>query len=223
MTIKAFIFDCNGVLLREGDLSPYTDWELRLGLEPGRLATCLWGSETCKLAEVGKLTDAEYWRAVAAEVGVSAPDDVEALHDSIGQTWVLDEQVLALVDRLRARYRIAMLSNATDGLEALLTTRFQVADRFEVLGNSARLGVAKPDPAAFRAVLSQLGLKPEEVVFVDDRAANISAAAALGMHVIWYVNARELERQLGVYLGSPLARNGAAVAAPRETATDDKD
>jgi putative hydrolase of the HAD superfamily len=153
--------------------------------------------------------------------GLRDPADVACLRADLWNTWVVDERVLALIDRVRARYRVAMLSNATDALEAQLSERYGVADRFEVLGNSARLGVAKPAPAAFQAVLARLKLEPEEVVFVDDRAENIAAAAALGLHVIWFVDARELERQLEVYLNSPLGRNGHAPAAG--TAEDEED
>jgi len=205
MTIRAFVFDCGGVLLRDGDLTPYSVWEQRLGMQPGELAACLWRGEIWSAAEVGQISDDEYWRRVGAHVGLTEAEQAEALRDELWQTWVVDEQVLALIDRLRERYRMAMLSNATDALDALLAERYGVADRFEVLGNSARLGVAKPDPAAYQAVLGRLGLKPEEVVFVDDRAENVSAAAALGMHVIWFVNARELERQLSMYLRAPMA------------------
>jgi len=204
MTIQAFIFDCGGVLLHDGDLSAYSLWEARLGLRPGELAARLWSGEPWTLAEVGQLTDEQYWQRFGAEHGLSDLADVAALRADLWNTWVVNEQVLALIDRVRQRYRVAMLSNATDALETLLTERYSVADRFEVLGNSARLGVAKPSPAAFQAVLARLGLEPEEVVFVDDRAENIAAAAALGLHVIWFVDARELERQLEVYLNSPL-------------------
>jgi putative hydrolase of the HAD superfamily len=144
---------------------------------------------------------------------VHDPALIETLSVEMWDAWVLDAQVLALVDRVRQRYRVAMLSNATDALDGVLAERYCVADRFEFIGNSARLGVAKPNPAAFQAVLERLQLKPEEVVFVDDRADNITAAAALGLHVIWFVNAHELERQLQVYLASPLKGNGAAAAA----------
>ena len=93
-----------------------------------------------------------------------------------------------------------MLSNATDALEELLAERYSVADRFARILNSARLGMAKPDPAIFEHLLQQLALPPGEVVFVDDRAENVTAAASLGMHVIWYIHAAELERQLRPYL-----------------------
>ncbi len=52
--------------------------------------------------------------------------------------------------------------------------------------NSAELGVAKPDPAAFaaahRAIEDDLGrtVDPAEVWFTDDRPDNVVAAAAHG-------------------------------------------
>jgi len=208
MTIQAFVFDCGGVLLHDGDLTAYSVWEARLGLQSGELAGRLWRGEPWTLAEVGQLTDEQYWQQVGTQLGLCQSGDVASLRADLWDTWVVDAQVLALIDRVRQRYRVAMLSNATDALETLLAERYGVADRFEVLGNSARLGVAKPNPAAFQAVLTGLGVKAEEVVFVDDRAENVAAAAALGMHVIWFVDARELERQLEVYLSSALSRNG---------------
>ena len=61
-------------------------------------------------------------------------------------------------------------------------------------------GVAKPEPAIYQELLKRLRLGAAEVVFIDDRAENVAAAASLGMHVIWYLGAAELERQIEVYL-----------------------
>jgi FMN phosphatase YigB (HAD superfamily) len=47
-------------------------------------------------------------------------------------------------------------------------------------------------------------LEAGETVFIDDRAENVAAAAALGMHVIWFVHPNELERQLLPYLASEI-------------------
>jgi len=81
-----------------------------------------------------------------------------------------------------------------------LEQRYGVADRFEAIINSARIGIAKPDPGIYEAMLRRLDLKASEVLFVDDRAENVAAAARLGVHVLWFVHAEELERQMAVYL-----------------------
>ncbi|NLG49514.1 MAG: HAD family phosphatase [Chloroflexi bacterium] len=200
MTIKAFIFDCGGVLLRNGDLSPYQVWEQRLGLDSGKLENILWNGDTWKKAEVGQLTDDEFWACIGEQLGLEDQEQVQALRQDLWSTWQVDEQVLAMVDRAREHCAVAILSNASDNLEEMLTERYKVADRFHLILNSARLGIAKPDPAIYEEALRQLGIKAGEAVFIDDRAENITAAAALGMHVVWFVHPGELERQLKVYL-----------------------
>jgi putative hydrolase of the HAD superfamily len=201
MPIKAFVFDCGGVLLCDGDLTPYTQWGQRLGLAPDELATHLWQSEIWAQAECGDLTDDQFWRQMGSALGLDE-GQAERLRDDLWSTWVVDERVLALIDRLRERHPVWMLSNATDTLEDLLSEHYGVADRFARILTSARLGMAKPDPAIFEELLRQLELAPGEVVFIDDRAENITAAASMGMHVIWYIHAAELERQLRPYLGN---------------------
>jgi 2-haloacid dehalogenase/putative hydrolase of the HAD superfamily len=41
----------------------------------------------------------------------------------------------------------------------------------------------KPDPAIFRLAAERAGMAPQDLLFIDDSAANIAAAAALGFHV----------------------------------------
>ncbi len=201
MGIKVVLFDCGGVLLRErGSSSAYPTWEARLGLQPGELRRLLWQGEAWALAERGQLDEQTFWERAGASLGITDPHEVRALSEDLWYSWGVDPQVLALVDRARTRYRVAMLSNSTNALEEYLERRFGIADRFEVIFNSARLGVAKPERAIYEEVLRRLGVKPSEVLFIDDQPANIAAAAALGMHVIWFVSPEELERQMAAYL-----------------------
>ena len=200
MSIKAFVFDVGGVLLRDGDVSVYEMWETRLGLEQGELKERLWSGEAWKLAECGKLTDQRFWSRIGEELGLSDREQIAALRDDLWDTWIVDAQVLSVVDRLRERYTVALMSNATDALEDLLENRYHILDRFETIINSARLGAVKPEQRIYKETLKRLAMKPEEVVFVDDRAENITAAAAMGMHVVWFVNAAELEWQIKLHL-----------------------
>ena len=44
------------------------------------------------------------------------------------------------------------------------------------------MGVTKPDARMFHALLEALRAEPKECLFVDDRAGNVQAARALGLH-----------------------------------------
>ena len=57
-------------------------------------------------------------------------------------------------------------------------------------------GVLKPDAEIFRRCLARNGLEASRAVFVDDSAANVAAAAALGMDAIRFASASELAAEL---------------------------
>ena len=56
-----------------------------------------------------------------------------------------------------------------------------VTDLFEVAISSHQVGLCKPDPRIYLAVLDRLGVSPEAVVFFDDVNENVVAASGLGM------------------------------------------
>lgn len=61
-------------------------------------------------------------------------------------------------------------------------------DLFDDCYYSYDLGVAKPDPAYFSAVLERLGLPAGEVLFVDDNHGNVESARAVGLLAeCWHV------------------------------------
>jgi 2-haloacid dehalogenase len=54
----------------------------------------------------------------------------------------------------------------------------------------------KPDPAIYHLALARFGLEPGQAVFVDDNAANIDGANALGIHGILFTGAAPLRDEL---------------------------
>ena len=54
--------------------------------------------------------------------------------------------------------------------------------------SSNELGLVKPDPRIYQALVERLGVPASEVVYIDDTAANLPAATALGMTTIEFKN-----------------------------------
>jgi epoxide hydrolase-like predicted phosphatase len=201
MSIKALVFDCGGVVLRDRDESSYARWEQRLGLSEGALKRALYEGHLWRAAETGRISEEAFWRTAGQELGLT-PEQSDALATDAWASWEVDPIVLSLVQRARTRFRVAMLSNATDALDAKLRDTYSVAHLFDPIVNSSQVGIAKPDPSIYQKLLRRMRLEAGETVFIDDRAENVAAAAALGMHVIWFVHPNELERQLLPYLAS---------------------
>lgn len=107
----------------------------------------------------------------------------------LGRLAAEDVDRSKIVDRVRslraAGYRTALVTNNVaefgDGWRQLLP----VDELFEVVVDSCRVGLRKPDPRIFRLTLERLdGLRPEQAVFLDDFEAHVAGARQLGMHGI---------------------------------------
>lgn len=74
-----------------------------------------------------------------------------------------------------------------------------VLDHFADIVVSGDECLAKPDPAIFRLAAQRFGRQPEQMLFIDDNAANIAAAQALGWHTHLFADAAALEADLRNY------------------------
>ena len=61
----------------------------------------------------------------------------------------------------------------------------------------------KPDAAIYRLALSRFGLRAEEAVFIDDNAANVAGAEAIGLPAILFTDAETLRGKLRM-MGLPV-------------------
>jgi glucose-1-phosphatase len=102
-----------------------------------------------------------------------------------------------LLERIRAKYRVAFLSNSNEvhaeAIPVKFAALFQKDDRFIF---SHRFKVAKPDPEIFRRALEVVGAIPQNVVFVDDLLENVLAARTVGMQSYQFIDADKLKKEL---------------------------
>lgn len=195
--IKAVIFDFGGVFdARHESLAGFTDAAGRYGLDPQAFYDRLYSGDAWQEAKVGQISGREYWRRIMTELGHAAEDDVDAFRQALFAGHTLDGAVVALAERLHGRFPLGLLSNATDELEGLLEERYGIHHLFDVVVNSARAKVAKPDPRAYQLVLDGLGVAASEALFIDDKQRNIRAAQALGIPSLLFTDAAALEREL---------------------------
>lgn len=185
--IEAIIFDFGGVLVTFDQLDSFQEQEARRGLQPGNLAKILWQSPDWRLAEVGAITDEEYWRRIGARLGLHTPEAIRDFQQGLFRDAKTDPQMADLVRWLQGQYRTGLLSNASDILPRLIRERYGLDRLFDVEVVSALVGLAKPDPAIYQLMLERLGTPPEATVFVDDYEPNVASAAALGIRAIHFV------------------------------------
>jgi putative hydrolase of the HAD superfamily len=99
-----------------------------------------------------------------------------------------NEPMIELMRDLKRRgYRMALLTNNVREWEPLWRSMLPVDEIFELIVDSAFVGMRKPEPGIYRLTLERIGaVAPAECVFVDDTEANCEAARELGMSAVQF-------------------------------------
>ncbi|HEX7081688.1 MAG TPA: HAD family phosphatase [Gammaproteobacteria bacterium] len=99
----------------------------------------------------------------------------------------LDSPCLKFIEKLRANgFRCYLASTQEQHRAAYLESQMGLGNRFDGSFFSCRVGLRKPDPAYFRLVQSRIGVEPEQILFLDDREANVVAAEGVGWHAMQF-------------------------------------
>jgi putative hydrolase of the HAD superfamily len=101
-------------------------------------------------------------------------------------------RMVALLDRVKAAgFRVACLTNnivGGDGPDLADSARSAeiaaIMARFDIIVESSKIGVRKPEPRFYEIACELLSVRPDECVFLDDLGINLKPAAAMGMVTI---------------------------------------
>ncbi len=191
---RAVISDFGGVLtapLAEAFLAVQRDSGIPLDAM-GRAMAALSaqdGGNPLYALETGRLSEREFLERLEAALGDAVGRDVQLA--GLGERWFShlrpNQELLDYLRRLRERgVRLALLTNNVREWEPLWRAKLPVDELFEVVVDSAFVGMRKPDPEIYRLTLERLSLPPEACVFVDDNEVNVRAARELGIHAVWF-------------------------------------
>ncbi|MFD0903881.1 HAD family hydrolase [Actinomadura sediminis] len=174
------VFDLYGVIARTQSPEAVRRIESLAGCSGPAFWDAYW---SCRPAYDAGQESAAYWTDVAAALGTEFPD-VPALIEADLESWTdVDDRMVALVGELADEGRVlGLLSNIiTDLVPRMEEKHGSWLSRFDALTYSCRIGVAKPDPRAYRICADRLGVDPADVLFFDDTERNVRAAREVGM------------------------------------------
>lgn len=206
MSIRAVISDLGGVLVRTDDYEPRSRWEKRLDLAQHALERLVFWGDAGEKAALGQIGPDEVWTSVIERLKLDPADRSELEADF----WAGDRVDGVLIDYLRSlrpALKTGLLSNAWTSLRNALETQWAIADAFDVIVISAEVGLIKPDPRIYQLALAELGVSPDEVVFLDDMQQNVDAARFVGMHGVLFADTRQAMDDISAIIGA-LPRTG---------------
>ncbi len=214
--IRAVLFDFGGVIL-SSPFDAFATYERANDLPEGLIrrlnATNPDDNAWAKLerSEVDLAGFAELFEAEARAAGHEV--DGRAILALLG--GAVRPRMVEALRRCRAQLKTGLLTNnfvtAAPSEGALppdpTGRREQIAEimeLFDVIVESSRVGVRKPDPRFYEIACELLGIEPHEAVFLDDLGINLKPARAMGMTTIKVVDPDEAIAELERVVGFPL-------------------
>jgi putative hydrolase of the HAD superfamily len=206
LPITAVLWDFGGVIV-SSPFDAFAEYEARRGLPVGFIRSVNAANHHANAwarLERSDITVDEFDVAFAAEsehLGhrVRGADVLALLEGEIRP------EMVDLLDRVNAAgFRTACLTNniTRSGTSARDAAVSDVMRRFELVVESSKVGVRKPEPRFYEVACELLGVEPAACLFLDDLGINLKPAAAMGMRTIKVIDPAtaiaEVERLLSL-------------------------
>lgn len=192
---KLIYFDVGGVLMhfyhiRDGVAA-------KIGVDPEDFHTLMRSLEIGRCD--GSISELEVEQRICERFNVTQPAGFWA-----DLAWVEGfrsiSEMHALAAELAKHYRVGILSNVSREIyvKGRSIPRLWPEISFDPLVLSFEIGLAKPDPRIFLHAIQKAGSMPEEILFIDDVAANVASAQGVGLQTFQFhpANAAEDAEQL---------------------------
>ncbi|TDP84144.1 HAD family hydrolase [Oharaeibacter diazotrophicus] len=202
-SISTVVFDIGNVLIRWDPRFLYReliDDEARMERFLAEVCTPAWNLEQDRGRD---------WAEAVAELVARHPGDADLIR-AFDERWSemvpgpIEGSVAILEELSAAGVPLYAITNFSAAKWAETRARFSFLDLFGEIVVSAHERVLKPDPTIYRLLFDRRGIDPRTAVFVDDSAANVAGAEAVGMTAIRFTDPADLRMRLRD-LGLPLA------------------
>ncbi|KAI0458929.1 HAD-like protein [Xylaria acuta] len=174
--IRGLVFDLGGVLL-EWDRHSVT------GLSSGQFLTIM-NTTTWHNLDRGMLSLKDACKEFSELLGVD-PTAVESSLEQAQLSLTVNSSLIQTIHDLRKSspsLKLYVMSNISREHFEIVKNLDVPWPIFELVFASGVEGMRKPDLCFFQHVIKQTGLRPDELLMIDDTAENICAARSVGMH-----------------------------------------
>ncbi|MFX1500907.1 MAG: HAD family hydrolase [Promethearchaeota archaeon] len=97
----------------------------------------------------------------------------------------IDPQTIPLLEILKNKKHLALITNFDHPPHVYsILSKYKLTEYFEFIAISGEIGFEKPDPRIFHITLKNIGLKPDEVIFIGDSNEDVNGAISAGIKPI---------------------------------------
>ncbi len=192
--IKAIVFDLGGVLFTNGTRLFAQYISTKHKKDQKEVYELLNYSDFGNAYREGKISEDEFYSSLKRELAMD--DDINELKQKWFDVYQVIEGTRKIIEELRKKYNVYFFSDNVKERVEYAHQRYGFLDWFDGGVFSHEVGFRKPHPKIYEIVIEQIGLKPEEIVFIDDKEINLPPAQKLGMKTILYKNPDQLRGEL---------------------------
>lgn len=193
--IKAIAFDFGGVIeIKDGNLFQEIAEYLQISLEDWERVY----SSLNHMHNTGEKKGDEVVALTAKEFNAS-DEQISYINDlilKIRKTKKINYELLEIIRKLKERnYKVGLLSNNSVNLNKKLQDE-NITGIFDVIVISGDVGFQKPQPEIFKILSDRLGVKLNELIFIDDTEKSLEGAENIGYTPILFINNQKLGEEL---------------------------
>jgi putative hydrolase of the HAD superfamily len=206
--VHALLFDFGGVIVEIDFNRAFEIWGARSGV-PATTIKSRFSFDSCyESHERGQIAANVYFDSLRASLGIRISD--EQFREGWNTIFVGEiPGVAALLRQAKALEPLYVFSNSNPTHHAYWAMEYaDTLGNFQKIFVSCRLGRRKPEPEAFTAVSSEIGVPLENILFFDDTDENVKSARSLGMQAVHVKSIADIENALRKFL--PRTRRGSA-------------
>ncbi len=144
--------------------------------------------------EKGTITEAQFLAFLGDQLSqqLGRPVDLDGFGERYFENLHPNEPMIDYMRELARRgYRMAICTNNVREWESRWRAMLPVDEIFDVVVDSAFVGVRKPEPRIYELTLQRLGTPAEAALLIDDIEINCTAARELGMRTVWFQSAEQ--------------------------------
>lgn len=193
MKVKFIYFDIGGVMADTDNYFKEATKKFGISLKE---FTEFWQDNFRDEMTCGKTTPQEFWKKSIIKFNLNNAEDYNFI-----ESWMSDyiprKKIHELAKKLSKKYEIGLISNLYPGMMPKLIELGMVADinyTAKILSNE--VGLMKPEKAIYELATVKAGVKPEEILLIDDRQDFIEGAKATGWQTFWF-DEKNIEKTLG--------------------------
>jgi len=198
--IEALLFDLGRVVIDLDQARAHARWAELASVPMSDIAALVRERILAKEAycrhERGEISDAQFFAHLRQQLKLALSD--AQFVDGWNSIFIGEipgiRRVLANLQGLLPLYAF---SNTNVAHHAYWSRHFRdLLAPFRKIYLSHEIGARKPEPAAFRTVVADMGLAPDRVLFFDDSAENVAGARACGLMAVEVTTAAQIEAAL---------------------------